>query len=181
MKNPLRTLQIIGADPDPAGRRLAAGRECRLYEVQRKREDPALLTPPLPIGGAAAGMIPAAARAGQAKGISGLGEKHPHSFESLALPVANRKKMGFPVPIRNWMREDKFYQQIKSYFTSDEAAEFFNQNELLALLDEHYTNKANNARKIWTIFMFLVWHRRYFVSEQPDAVQVQVGEESALV
>jgi predicted aldo/keto reductase-like oxidoreductase len=35
-----------------------------------------------------------AARAGQAKGISGLGEKHPHSFESLALPVANRKKMG---------------------------------------------------------------------------------------
>lgn len=100
-----------------------------------------------------------------------------------ALPEvsANRKKMGFPVPIRNWMREDKFYQQIKSYFTSDEAAEFFNQNELLALLDEHYTNKANNARKIWTIFMFLVWHRRYFVSEQPDAVQVQVGEESALV
>src|SRR5688572_14795659 len=35
-----------------------------------------------------------AARAGQAKGISGLGENHPHSFESLALPVANRKKMG---------------------------------------------------------------------------------------
>jgi predicted aldo/keto reductase-like oxidoreductase len=35
-----------------------------------------------------------AAKAGQAKGISGLGEKHPHSFESLALPVANRKKMG---------------------------------------------------------------------------------------
>jgi len=35
-----------------------------------------------------------AAKAGQAKGISALGEKHPHSFESLALPVANRKKMG---------------------------------------------------------------------------------------
>ena len=35
-----------------------------------------------------------AARAGQAKGISALGEQHAHSFESLALPVANRKKMG---------------------------------------------------------------------------------------
>jgi predicted aldo/keto reductase-like oxidoreductase len=35
-----------------------------------------------------------AAKAGQAKGISALGERHPHSFESLALPVANRKKMG---------------------------------------------------------------------------------------
>lgn len=100
-----------------------------------------------------------------------------------ALPEAsaNRKKMGFPVPIRNWIREDKFHQQIKSYFTSDEAAEFFNQEELLALLDEHYTNKANNARKIWTIFMFLVWHRRYFVFEQPAAVEVQLDIETAVL
>ncbi|HSJ37803.1 MAG TPA: asparagine synthase (glutamine-hydrolyzing) [Planococcus sp. (in: firmicutes)] len=100
-----------------------------------------------------------------------------------ALPEAsaNRKKMGFPVPIRNWIREDKFHQQIKSYFTSDEAAEFFNQEELLALLDEHYTNKANNARKIWTIFMFLVWHRRYFVFEQPAAVEVQLDIETTVL
>lgn len=100
-----------------------------------------------------------------------------------ALPEvsANRKKMGFPVPIRNWIRDEKFYQQIKSYFASDEAAEFFNQNEILALLEAHYTNKANNARKIWTIFMFLVWHRRYFVIEQPDAVQVDINKEKALI
>lgn len=100
-----------------------------------------------------------------------------------ALPEAsaNRKKMGFPVPIRNWIREEKFHQQIKSYFTSAEAGEFFNQNELLALLDEHYTNKANNARKIWTIFMFLVWHKRYFVLEQQDAVHVQVDLEPASI
>ncbi|MFD1030593.1 asparagine synthase (glutamine-hydrolyzing) [Metaplanococcus flavidus] len=92
---------------------------------------------------------------------------------------ANRKKIGFPVPIRHWIREEKFHQQIKSYFISDEAAEFFNQDELLVLLDEHYTNKANNGRKIWTIFMFLVWHRRYFVMEQPDAVVVDVNQETA--
>ncbi|WP_033541276.1 asparagine synthase (glutamine-hydrolyzing) [Planococcus sp. CAU13] len=100
-----------------------------------------------------------------------------------ALPEvsANRKKMGFPVPIRNWIRDEKFYLQIKGYFTSAEAAEFFDQNELLTLLEEHYTNKTNNARKIWTIFMFLVWHRRYFVIEQPDAVQVQAGAETAVV
>lgn len=35
-----------------------------------------------------------AARAGMAKGISAYGEKHDGSFETLALPVANRKKMG---------------------------------------------------------------------------------------
>lgn len=94
---------------------------------------------------------------------------------------ANRKKLGFPVPIRNWIREEKFYQQIKAYFTSDEAAEFFNQDELLELLEAHYTEKANNGRKIWTIFMFLIWHRRYFVVEQPAAVELRIDEETAVV
>jgi len=35
-----------------------------------------------------------AAKAGMAKGVSGYGESHPNSFQSLALPVANRKNMG---------------------------------------------------------------------------------------
>ena len=35
-----------------------------------------------------------AARAGMAKGVSGLDEEHEYSFEATALPVANRKQMG---------------------------------------------------------------------------------------
>lgn len=81
-----------------------------------------------------------------------------------ALPEesANRKKIGFPVPIRHWIREERYYVKIKAYFESANSSLFFDQQEIMALLDSHYQNKANNARKIWTIFMFLVWYKKYF-------------------
>lgn len=75
---------------------------------------------------------------------------------------ANRKKIGFPVPIRHWIREEKYYLKIKSYFESVEAAQFFNQQSIMDLLNEHYNGKANNGRKVWTIYSFLIWHKKYF-------------------
>ena len=75
---------------------------------------------------------------------------------------ANRKKIGFPVPIHYWIQEEKYYKKIKVYFESDEAAEFFNRETIIGLLNNHYKGKAKNGRKIWTIFMFLVWYKRHF-------------------
>ncbi|MHA6258482.1 asparagine synthase (glutamine-hydrolyzing) [Sporosarcina sp. CAU 1771] len=75
---------------------------------------------------------------------------------------ANRKKIGFPLPIRHWIREEKYYLKIKSYFESIEAAQFFNQQSIMDLLNAHRKGKANNGRKIWTIYMFLIWHKKYF-------------------
>ncbi|MEG0911646.1 MAG: asparagine synthase (glutamine-hydrolyzing) [Ruthenibacterium sp.] len=79
---------------------------------------------------------------------------------------ANRPKKGFPVPIRFWLREDKYYNLVKSYFTSDYAALFFRPDAILRLLDDHYQQKADNQRKIWTIFTFLTWYKRFFVDEK---------------
>ncbi|MBQ8509257.1 MAG: asparagine synthase (glutamine-hydrolyzing) [Clostridia bacterium] len=78
---------------------------------------------------------------------------------------ADRKKMGFPVPIRYWLKEEKYYNIVKGYFTSDYAAEFFDTDALVALLDEHRADKANNGRRIWTVFTFLVWYKRFFIDE----------------
>lgn len=78
---------------------------------------------------------------------------------------ANRPKKGFPVPIRYWLREEKYYNLVKSYFTADYAAEFFDEKQLIRLLDEHYHEKANHQRKIWTVFTFLVWYKRFFIDE----------------
>lgn len=75
---------------------------------------------------------------------------------------ADRTKKGFPVPIRKWLREDKYYNFAMDYFTSDAAAEFFEPDVLLKLLEDHREGKANNGRKIWTALVFLVWHRRFF-------------------
>ncbi|RLL47834.1 asparagine synthase (glutamine-hydrolyzing) [Oceanobacillus piezotolerans] len=85
---------------------------------------------------------------------------------SIPKEFANRKKIGFPVPIRNWIRTEKYYAKIKSYFMSANAAEFFNQAEIMDLLNEHYEGKKNNARKVWTIFTFLIWYKEYFNEEE---------------
>ncbi len=76
--------------------------------------------------------------------------------------TAAKKKLGFPVPIRVWLKEDAYYQIVKSYFESDAAKQFFHTEQLTALLDAHRSGKADNSRKIWTVFMFLVWYDVYF-------------------
>jgi len=84
------------------------------------------------------------------------------SAKSLPPEWVNRPKKGFPVPIRTWLREDKYYGIAKKYFTSDTAGEYFNRDALLTILEDHRSGKANNGRKIWTALVFLVWHERFF-------------------
>lgn len=77
--------------------------------------------------------------------------------------TSSRKKMAFPLPMPEWLREDKYYNIIKESFTSDVAREFFNTDELVRILDVHKSGKHNNSRKIWTVYTFLVWYEEYFV------------------
>lgn len=80
--------------------------------------------------------------------------------EVLEDKVSNKKKLGFPVPIRNWIKEDDIYNKIKTRFLN--ASEFFNTSEIVKLLDDHKNGKYDNSRKVWTIYIFLVWYDRYF-------------------
>ncbi len=77
----------------------------------------------------------------------------------------NKKKLGFPVPLRNWMKEEDVYQTIKSTFEAQSTAEFFNQKKIIKLLDDHYNNKKDNYKKVWTIYTYLIWYDRFFVKE----------------
>jgi len=79
--------------------------------------------------------------------------------------VAARRKLGFPVPIRIWLRDEKYYEKVKGYFTSEVAKKYFNVDALMDVLEAHYHGKKDNSRRIWTVFMFLVWHEGYFSSE----------------
>ncbi len=88
--------------------------------------------------------------------------------------VANKKKLGFPVPIRVWLREEKYYNVVKASFTSEAAKKYFHQENLLSLLDEHYHGKKDNSRKIWTIYMFLLWHDQYFEQSQKTEIPDQI-------
>ncbi|XOQ48006.1 MAG: asparagine synthase (glutamine-hydrolyzing) [Eubacteriales bacterium] len=88
--------------------------------------------------------------------------------------TAQKKKLGFPVPIRVWLREEKYYKIVKEAFTGKIARQFFNTDELVKLLDEHYTGKRDNNRKIWTVFVFLVWYDIYFnnASHEPGDMPI---------
>lgn len=97
--------------------------------------------------------------------IDGVNTKHVmRAAANKTLPDAwaNREKKGFPVPIRNWLREDRYYSEVKRSFTSDAAAEYFDTHQLTALLDAHKNGAANNGRRIWTVYTFLTWHRAFF-------------------
>jgi len=76
--------------------------------------------------------------------------------------TAQKKKLGFPVPTRVWLRDEKYYNVVKDAFTGETAKQFFNTAELMKFLDDHYSGKRDNNRKIWTIFVFLVWYDIYF-------------------
>ena len=80
--------------------------------------------------------------------------------------TAAKKKLGFPVPIRVWLREDKYYNIVKDKFTGTAARKFFNCDILMKLLDDHKNGKCDNSRKIWSIFIFLVWYGVYFEGSQ---------------
>ena len=76
--------------------------------------------------------------------------------------TAKKKKLGFPVTIRVWLKEDKYYNIVKDKFTSPQSAQFFHTDRLVQLLDDHRAGKYDYSRKIWTVFSFLVWYDVYF-------------------
>lgn len=82
--------------------------------------------------------------------------------EVLESKFADKKKLGFPVPIREWIKEEDIYNKIKDTFSR--SSEFFKVDEIIKLLDEHKEGKKDNSRKIWTIYSFLVWYDEYFIA-----------------
>ena len=77
--------------------------------------------------------------------------------------IAFRKKLGFVVPIRIWMADERYNQDVQAKFHSDYAEKFFNLDEINAIFDDYVGGNSDNWRKVWTIYTFLVWYEEYFV------------------
>lgn len=77
--------------------------------------------------------------------------------------IAFRKKLGFIVPIRIWMADDRYNQDVRAKFHSEMAEKFFNVEEINTIFDEYVGGNSDNWRKVWTIYTFLVWYEEYFV------------------
>lgn len=81
--------------------------------------------------------------------------------------TAEKKKLGFPIPIRVWLRDPKYYERVKTMFNSEASEKFFDTDYLNRLLREHIEQKHDNSRKIWTVYIFLIWYERFFSEEKP--------------
>ncbi|MBM7715856.1 asparagine synthase (glutamine-hydrolyzing) [Bacillus thermophilus] len=80
--------------------------------------------------------------------------------------VLNRKKLGFPVPIRHWLKAE-MHDWAVDLIKQSETGHLINKQYVLDLLDEHCRGKLDHSRKIWTVLVFMVWHG-VFVEEKYD-------------
>lgn len=79
-----------------------------------------------------------------------------------------KKKLGFPVPLRFWMRSDDVYQEIKMTFSQNYVKEFFDQKYILRLLNKTLKGKGVTYKKVWTIYAFLKWYDIFFREEKAN-------------
>ncbi len=77
--------------------------------------------------------------------------------------IAFRKKLGFVVPIRMWMADERYNADVKAKFSSETAEKFFNLDEINAILSDYLGGNSDAWRKVYVIYTFLVWYEEYFV------------------
>lgn len=72
--------------------------------------------------------------------------------------VVEKKKLGFPTPIRVWLKSD-LGRIVKDTITNAQVDAYINKDYVLHLLDEHIQGNKDNSRKVWTVFIFCLWHQ----------------------
>lgn len=84
--------------------------------------------------------------------------------------VLNRKKLGFPVPIRHWFKNE-IYDWTKELIQISQTDYLFNKVKIYQLLEEHVTNKRDNSRKLWTIIVFMIWHQIFIETHNEPSIE----------
>lgn len=108
---------------------------------------------------AVAAKIPAKYRMNKRSGKIALRRAAEKNFKD----NREKKRLGFPVPTRHHLREEKYYEIVRMAFKKDFMEEFFDTNKLVQILDRHKYDKEDNARKVWAVYMFSVWYEKFFI------------------
>lgn len=124
----------------------------------------------------AAGAVPGPAGAGRGAGPAPAVPLHraarknrPARRRGRRLPpqLADAPKRGFPVPLADWLRQEKYYALVKAKLTGPAAERFFDTGALCALLDAHRAGKTNAMTKLWAFYCFIEWYEVYFTGKIP--------------
>jgi len=71
--------------------------------------------------------------------------------------VLHRRKLGFPVPIRHWLR-DEMYDWAAGVIADSQTDHLLDLRAVRQMLDEHRTGPLDHSRRIWTLLIFMLWH-----------------------
>ncbi|MBP2334377.1 asparagine synthase (glutamine-hydrolyzing) [Saccharothrix coeruleofusca] len=71
--------------------------------------------------------------------------------------VLNRRKLGFPVPIRHWLREEMHDWAI-DHVRQSQTDQYIDKAGVLRLIEEHRAGTADHSRRIWALLVFMIWH-----------------------
>ncbi|MDU2491788.1 MAG: asparagine synthase (glutamine-hydrolyzing) [Clostridium celatum] len=83
------------------------------------------------------------------------------AFKDIVPPyMKEKKKLGFPTPIRVWLKSD-LGKYVREIINNADVDELINKKYVINLLDEHIQGEKDNSRKVWTVFMFCLWHQIY--------------------
>ena len=81
--------------------------------------------------------------------------------------VLNRRKLGFPVPMRHWLSGDELFGWAQDVIRDSGTEEIFDKAAVLEMLHEHRNGVSDHSRRLWTILAFMVWHG-IFVEKRID-------------
>lgn len=107
---------------------------------------------------ALAAALPAAAKANARMTKIALRQA---AARTLPPAAAARKKLGFPVPVRNWLRQEPYTSRVRAVFSRPAAGEFFNVRLLHTMLN-HHLHGGDCWRQIWCVYSFLIWYEQFF-------------------
>jgi asparagine synthase (glutamine-hydrolysing) len=92
-----------------------------------------------------------------------LGETMPHTF-------VHRRKQGFGAPVKKWLREKSFKNEVyaKIYHTDADIYTIFNKEFVKTMIDDFYLEGNDRYNyKIWALYCLELWfnsHKKYFTA-----------------
>lgn len=93
--------------------------------------------------------------------------------------IMNRSKMGFPVPVGDWLR-GPFSGMIEEFVLSERAQrrDHFNRDYLSRLAHEHHSGSANHGDQLWLLINLEMWQRIYIDGEPHEQMYSGIASRS---
>lgn len=81
------------------------------------------------------------------------------ALETIVPPhVLHRPKLGFPVPLRHWLRGPELYDWAATQIAESQTDHLLDKAAIKAMLEAHRAGNGDHSRRLWTLLVFMIWH-----------------------